>query len=187
MRILNRFALMSSALLLASCSALNPFASKPKNSPAPLTTFKQSMAVRTVWSASVGRSGDYVFTPAYVNGRLYAANEAGEVSCIEASSGKLVWKISAGMKLTSGVAADASMVVVAGADGVVQAFDAASGEKRWPWVPRPQDSTSPVEAASLLIMSVVTWAPACAAAMATSRLKSLIFTGCLLYRKYVVE
>lgn len=131
MRILNRFALMSSALLLASCSALNPFASKPKNSPAPLTTFKQSMAVRTVWSASVGRSGDYVFTPAYVNGRLYAANEAGEVSCIEASSGKLVWKISAGMKLTSGVAADASMVVVAGADGVVQAFDAASGEKRW--------------------------------------------------------
>ena len=131
MYILNRVALISSALLLAGCSALNPFASKPKNSPAPLTAFKQTMAVRTVWSASVGRSGDYLFSPAYVNGRIYVANEAGEVSCIEAASGKLVWKISAGMKLTAGVAADASMVIVAGADGVVQAFDASSGEKRW--------------------------------------------------------
>ena len=127
----NRIALIPAALLLAACSSLNPFASKPKNSPAPLASFTPAMAVRTVWSVSVGKSGDQVFTPAFVNGRLYVANESGELSCIEAASGKLVWKVNAGMTLTAGVAADAALVVVAGADGVVQTFDAASGEKRW--------------------------------------------------------
>lgn len=131
MPIHNRVLLVSAALLLAGCSALNPFSAKPKNSPASLVSFTPSMAVRTVWSASIGKAGDYVFAPVFVNSRIYVANESGEVSCLEASTGKPVWKVSAGMKLTSGVAADATTVVVAGADGIVQAFDAASGAKRW--------------------------------------------------------
>ena len=70
MLISNRLLLISTALLLAGCSALNPFAAKPKNAPAALTSFTPSMAVRTVWSANVGKAGDYVFTPAFVNERL---------------------------------------------------------------------------------------------------------------------
>ncbi|MFM8465957.1 MAG: outer membrane protein assembly factor BamB [Oxalobacteraceae bacterium] len=128
---MNRIAIVALAALLAACSSLNPFASKPKNSPAPLTNFKPSMAVRVVWSVNVGKAGNQVFRPAYSEDRLFAANESGELLSIDPSSGKIVWKINTGTRLASGVAAEGGTVVVAGAEGVVQAFDAASGQRRW--------------------------------------------------------
>jgi len=129
--LMNRIAIVALAALLAACSSLNPFASKPKNSPAPLTNFKPSMAVRVVWSVNVGKAGNQVFRPAYSEDRLFAANESGELLSIDPSSGKIVWKINTGTRLASGVAAEGGTVVVAGAEGVVQAFDAASGQRRW--------------------------------------------------------
>ena len=128
---LNRIALLAAAVLLAGCSSLNPFASKPKNSPAPLAGFTPSMAVRVVWSASVGKAGSQSFRPALSEGRLFTANESGELMSIDPSNGRVVWKINTGTRLVSGVAAEGGTVVVAGAEGSVQAFDAANGQKRW--------------------------------------------------------
>jgi len=128
---MNRIAPVAAAVMLAACSSLNPFASKPKNSPAPLTSFTPSMAVRVVWSVNVGKAGNQVLRPAYSEDRLFAANENGELMSIDPSNGKIAWKINTGTRLVSGVAADGGTVVVAGAEGVVQAFDAASGQKRW--------------------------------------------------------
>ncbi len=126
-----RIAPLAAVVVLAGCSALNPFASKPKNSPAPLTNFTPSMAVRVVWSVNVGKSSNQGFRPAYSEGRLFTANENGELISIDPSNGRVVWKINTGTRLVSGVAADGGTVVVAGAEGAVQAFDAASGQKRW--------------------------------------------------------
>lgn len=128
---MNRIALFAVAVMLAACSSLNPFASKPKNSPTPLMSFTPSMAVRVVWSVNVGKAGNQVLRPAYSEDRLFAANENGELMSIDPSNGKIGWKINTGTRLVSGVAADGGTVVVAGAEGVVQAFDAASGQKRW--------------------------------------------------------
>ena len=44
-----KFVVVAAALLMAGCSSLNPFAAKPKNSPADLVSFKPTMAVRTPW------------------------------------------------------------------------------------------------------------------------------------------
>lgn len=118
-------------LLIAGCSSLNPFAAKPKNSPAALVSFKPTMAVRVVWSQSIGKSGDQVFKPAVSNGRIFAANQSGEIVCIDATNGSTVWKIKTGMSLSSGVAADERVVVVASSDGVVLSLDAATGQTRW--------------------------------------------------------
>jgi len=128
---MNRIALFAVAVMLAACSSLNPFASKPKNSPTPLMSFTPSMAVRVVWSVNVGKADNQVLRPAYSEDRLFAANENGELMSIDPSNGKIGWKINTGTRLVSGVAADGGTVVVAGAEGVVQAFDAASGQKRW--------------------------------------------------------
>ena len=128
---LNRIALLVVSVLLAGCSSLNPFASKPKNSPAPLTSFTPSMAVRTLWSVNVGKAGSQSLRPALSEGRLFAANESGELLSIDPSNGRIVWKINTGTRIVSGVAADGGTVVVAGAEGSVQAFDAANGQKRW--------------------------------------------------------
>lgn len=127
----NRIASLTALIVLAGCSSLNPFASKPKNSPAPLTSFTPSMAVRVVWSVNVGKAANQGLRPAFSEGRLFAANEAGELVSIDPLNGKIVWKISTGTRVVSGVAADGGTVVVAGAEGAVQAFDAANGQKRW--------------------------------------------------------
>ncbi len=129
--ILNRIVPLAVLALLAGCSSLNPFASRPKNAPAPLANVTPSMAVRVIWSVNVGKAGNQGFRPALSDGRLFTANEGGELMSIDPSNGKIVWRIDTGSRLVSGVAADGGTVVVAGAEGAVLAFDAANGQKRW--------------------------------------------------------
>ena len=123
---------ITSVILLTACSSLNPFASKsPRNDPAPLIDFKQTMALRTVWSVDIGKSENYVFSPALVGDKLYVASAEGTVACLDVISGKTLWRMNAGVGLTAGVGSDGKSVVVAGADGVILAFDAASGKSLW--------------------------------------------------------
>lgn len=118
--------------LLAGCSSLNPFASKKnRNDPAPLVSFKPSMTTRTLWTASIGKSGDYLLAPAHAGGRIYAASADGDLASFDASNGKQVWRVKAGMPITAGVGTDGTTVVVGGGDGAILAFDAATGAQRW--------------------------------------------------------
>lgn len=127
--------ILCTGLLIATagCSWLNPFASKPspRTEPAPLVEFKSSMDVRTVWTASVGKSEKYVFTPVSVGNFIFAASENGTISKIEADTGRTVWRIDADTKLTAGVGSDGVTVVVAAENGVILAFDAEDGKQRW--------------------------------------------------------
>ncbi|MGB8884814.1 MAG: outer membrane protein assembly factor BamB, partial [Azonexus sp.] len=77
--------LAAASLLAAGCStfsnaidAINPFAaSGPKM--APLTSFEAKLSVRDQWSASIGKAGDYTFTPAVVGNAVYVAARDGTV------------------------------------------------------------------------------------------------------------
>ena len=132
MHVSSRWILVTGLVLLAGCSSLNPFSRKaPRNEPAPLVQFTPSMATRTVWSVGIGKSGDNPLTPAVVDSRVYAASADGEIACLEAADGKLIWKIKAGTELTAGVGTDGKVLVVAGADGAILAFDAADGKPLW--------------------------------------------------------
>jgi outer membrane protein assembly factor BamB len=121
--------------LLSGCSTIeswNPFSgdSKAKNPPAKLEDFKSTMAVRTVWELSAGDSDKFLFSPALVDDGVYVAAANGNVTRIDAASGRQSWRIDAGMHLTAGVGADKNLVVVVGEKGVVQAFST-DGKKRW--------------------------------------------------------
>jgi len=118
--------------LAAGCSSLNPFAKKPepRNKPAALVDFKPTVAVKTVWSASVGKADKYVFTPALVGNDLYAAAANGSITKLDVNTGTAAWKIDAGMPLTAGVGSDGDVVVVVGQNGVILAFDN-QGKLRW--------------------------------------------------------
>lgn len=118
--------------VLAGCSSLNPFARKggTHNPPAALVDFKPGMTVRTAWSVSVGSAGGFVFSPAIANGNLYAAAADGTLVCIDASNGRSIWRINAGMRLTAGVGSDGATIAVAGEKGTLLAFDA-DGKLRW--------------------------------------------------------
>ena len=126
-----KLVVLAAMILMTGCSSLNPFAAKPKNSPADLVSFKPTMAVRTVWSLNVGKAGDQLFKPAISKDRIFAASQSGDIVCIDASNGKVIWKIKANTSLSSGVAADATTVVVTGSDATVIALDAATGQTRW--------------------------------------------------------
>jgi outer membrane protein assembly factor BamB len=130
------FALFVAAgLLLGGCATIsdtlnsvNPFAgSGPKM--APLPTLTVASEVSTLWSASIGRAGDYTFTPAVAGSAVFVASHNGTVSKLV--DGKAVWKIDAGQPLSAGVGANERLVVVGTPKGEVLAFSAEDGKALW--------------------------------------------------------
>ncbi|MEA5097490.1 MAG: outer membrane protein assembly factor BamB [Burkholderiaceae bacterium] len=132
MRIAVKVVAIGTFALLAGCSSLNPFASKPKprNVPAPLQDFRQTMAVRTAWTASVGKAGAYTFTPALARGSVFTAAADGTISRISAVTGTTEWQVKAEMPLTAGVGTDGGVVAVAGEKGALLAYD---GDGKFLW------------------------------------------------------
>ncbi len=108
--------------------SINPWAgSAPKM--APLTPIKASVEIKALWSVSVGKSGDYAFTPAVLDRTVYAAAKDGAIVKLE--DGKIVWKINAGQHLSAGVGANATLLAVGTPKGEVLAFSAADGKPLW--------------------------------------------------------
>jgi outer membrane protein assembly factor BamB len=127
--------LAAAGLVLGGCAtvsdtfdSINPFSSAgPKM--APLPPLALASEVSTQWSASIGKSGDYTFTPAVVDKKIFVAGQNGMISRLE--DGKVVWKIDAGQPLSAGVGANGRLVVVGTAKGDVLAFSADDGKALW--------------------------------------------------------
>jgi outer membrane protein assembly factor BamB len=98
---------------------------------AELSELSANIPVRTLWQASVGGAGDAVFHPAVAGRSVYAAAGDGTVARFDAEDGKEMWRVNAGMELSSGVGSDGALVAVGTLEGEVIALDAASGETRW--------------------------------------------------------
>ena len=98
--------------------------------PAALVDFKPSATLKQSWRESVGSAGDFVFTPVIMKGSLYAAGNDGHIARLDAESGKQIWRIDAGKKLSGGVGAGDGMVFVGTSKGEVLAYDA-DGKPLW--------------------------------------------------------
>ncbi len=127
--------LAAASLVVAGCSTMsdavdkiNPFSSSgPKMTP--LTPITTSIDVRDQWSASIGKAGDYTFTPAVVGSAVYVASRDGSLSKLV--DGRAQWSIKAEQPLSAGVGADSRLVVVGTAKGDVLAFSAEDGRPLW--------------------------------------------------------
>ncbi len=118
-----------SLVVLAGCSMFS--GKKPRLEAAPLVSFKPAMAVRTVWTAELGKSGDYFLAPAYADGKVFAAATDGQVAAFDAANGKPLWNTRVDADISAGVGADIGTVAVASAKGTLFAFDTATGKQRW--------------------------------------------------------
>ncbi|MGZ3158756.1 MAG: outer membrane protein assembly factor BamB [Burkholderiaceae bacterium] len=148
MRIASKLACIGTMMVLAGCS----FWSKPaRNVPAELVDFKQTMSVHTVWSSSVGSAGAFTFVPALGAGSVFAAAADGSISRVEATTGRSVWRINAGMPLTAGVGSDGVYVAVAGDKGVVLVFDD-EGKLLWKEQASSEILSSPAVGQGLVIV-----------------------------------
>lgn len=119
-------ALLGALLLLSGCSLLS---SDSKLKPAELTPIQATAELAVLWRGSVGKSGDFVFIPAIVDGSVYAAGHDGTI--VRFDGGREAWRISAGEKLSGGVGSDGKLVTVGTPKGDVLAFDAENGKLLW--------------------------------------------------------
>jgi outer membrane protein assembly factor BamB len=134
MRITRKLVGVGVLALMTGCStihSLNPFASKPKGpQPAALVELKGSMAVRTAWKLEVGKAGSYVLNPALAGNTVIAAGADGTLVRAEADNGHQMWRIKAGMDLTTGPGTDGNVIAIGGAKGTLKAFDM-DGKELW--------------------------------------------------------
>lgn len=120
--------LLACALLLtvSGCAWFGGGAKKPPALPAlPATN-----AVSLAWSANVGKSGGYLFSPSFGDRLVYAASHGGDVYALSEEGGRTVTRIETKAKLAGGVGVGDNLVVVATVKGDVLAFDAA-GRSIW--------------------------------------------------------
>ncbi|MDO8653652.1 MAG: outer membrane protein assembly factor BamB [Undibacterium sp.] len=149
--------LVAAAILLiltgcTSLSSINPFSkSETKNAPAVLEDFKPDMAVKSVWTSSVGASGPYLFSPIQVGSDIYAAAADGTIVRLNSNTGHALWRINAGISLTAGVGANSTTIAVAGQKGVLLAFDL-NGKLRWKIQASSEILTAPVIGQGLVIV-----------------------------------
>jgi outer membrane protein assembly factor BamB len=113
---------------------INPMNWFGSRSPAPemaqLVPLTNTVAVSTLWQANIGNSQQAVFSPAVAGDSVYTAASDGTITRLDGGSGKQLWRIDAGERLTGGVGADGKLVAVGSGKGEVLAFDA-SGTALW--------------------------------------------------------
>ena len=126
---------LAALLALGGCSTVGDmydswFGSRPTVKPAPLAVFKATAQPRIAWRGEVGPAEKTVFFPAVTANQVYAAGASGQIVGFEVSSGKVLARVNAGQRLTAGIAASGSLIVVGTGEGQVLAFDT-SGKPLW--------------------------------------------------------
>ena len=126
-------------LCLTACSTLTElrqdftdklFGREPPNLPAELEEFSPSIAAKIDWSFNAGKTDQYDYTPALDSSAVYAANTAGEISKIDLTTGRQLWRINVGEPISGGVGIGSGIVMVGTKKGYLHAFDAA-GKLLW--------------------------------------------------------
>jgi len=90
---------------------------------AALQDFQPSAKATLAWRQQVGGAGGFVFAPALIGDSIYATGQDGQLARFEADSGKLIWRVDVGTKLSSGVGGGNNLLLVGTAKGAVLAFD----------------------------------------------------------------
>ncbi|RJX32878.1 MAG: outer membrane protein assembly factor BamB [Oxalobacter sp.] len=150
MRTLFKCLAVGALIASAGCSS----SGGPKYTPAELVDIKPVFKLKTLWTASVGSADRYIFSPAIVGDRIYAAGAGGSIAKIALDSGNEEWRISADMPLTAGVGSDGKTIAVAGEKGALLAFDS-DGKLRWKVQTSSEVLTAPVVGSGLVIVRSV--------------------------------
>ncbi|MDP2152643.1 MAG: outer membrane protein assembly factor BamB [Methylotenera sp.] len=96
----------------------------------PLTEFEASATAKVVWQTKLGSAGNYDFSPLVEAGFVYAASAEGDLVKLDVTSGKELWHVKVGEKLTGGVGVGGSLVLVGTQKGAIYAYDNA-GKLQW--------------------------------------------------------
>lgn len=136
---ISTWCLVATVILLTACSSLSElqtnitervFGREPTNPPAELEEFKPTYTAKIDWSNNIGDTGKYDYTPAKDSDAVYAANTDGELTKLDAASGKELWRVDIGEPISGGVGVAAGIIMVGSNKGYVHAYDVA-GKLLW--------------------------------------------------------
>lgn len=146
--------------LLAGCTSLTDlkrdvsermFGAEPADPPMALAEFKQKANASILWSASVGKAEGYSYTPAVDGNAVFVASTKGEITRLDASTGKQVWRVNAGEPISGGVGAGSNLVLVGTPKGMVLAFDQ-NGKPLWKAKVSSEVLSSPQAASDVVVV-----------------------------------
>ncbi len=130
---------LTAFVLLSGCAAkdyLKSFTGGKDNSdpPTPLVDIEPLAEAIEVWSKDTGKGVVDKFLrlrPAYRNGRLFVTDIRGNLMCVDATNGKLIWKHGVDLPITGGVGTGDKLALIGSEEGDVLAFSSDNGELLW--------------------------------------------------------
>lgn len=109
------------ALAAASLAGCGWFGGGDKKAGA-LPEIRSTVTPKVAWTANVGKSGGYRFAPDAEGGRVYAAAADGTITVLEEDSGRVLARFETQKKLSGGLLADESRLIVGTLKGEVIAL-----------------------------------------------------------------
>jgi outer membrane protein assembly factor BamB len=102
----------------------------PVDPPAPLKEFKAKLNPKILWSAKLEGDESFEFYPGIIGEDAYAASSDGSLAKFDLKSGKAIWKINTGEKLSGGVGVGVNEITVGTSTGLLVAYDL-NGKLLW--------------------------------------------------------
>lgn len=133
------------AAALSGCSSLsklNPFAPE-RPSPKEVLPIAAPITAPQVWRESIG-GVEFPMVPAVNGGIVTLASSDGDVLALEAASGRPVWRVNVGAKLSAGVGSDGKFAAVVTRGGELVALEA--GQVKWKKAIGARVATAPLVA-----------------------------------------
>jgi outer membrane protein assembly factor BamB len=115
---------LSSCALLCACGLFGPDRPTPK----PLEPIAAPIVVKQLWNQSIG-SVQFSMTMAVNGATVTAASDDGNVLAVDAESGKVLWRVAVGSKLSAGVGSDGRFAAVVTREGELVLLEA--GQVKW--------------------------------------------------------
>ncbi|MEJ2274077.1 MAG: outer membrane protein assembly factor BamB [Woeseiaceae bacterium] len=148
--------LVAATLLVGGCGV---FSKKDESlEPVKLVDIDETIEVRKIWSARVGRSTDYLrlaLRPDGDGSRVYAAGADGKVSAFDPESGDLVWRTDLELDLSAGPGVGEGYVAVMSKDGFAILLDASDGTERWRTLVDAESLARPLIKDDLVIVQTI--------------------------------
>ena len=120
------------SLTLGACGPVKDFTDQikervvgqdPVDPPAELKEFKAKLNPKILWSIKLEGTENYEFSPGIIGDEAYAASSDGSLAKVDLKTGKVIWQMNTGEKLSGGVGVGPNEVTVGTSTGLLIAYD----------------------------------------------------------------
>jgi outer membrane protein assembly factor BamB len=124
-------ALLITAIALNGCSSDKPTGwVGVKSEPAKLVEFNETAKFKVRWFSYAGEAGNNPLQPALAKDAVYSVSGKGSLKRLDIATGRQVWRVESGIKVSGGVGLGEGLVLIGSDKGDVLAYDE-NGKLRW--------------------------------------------------------